>query len=246
MATAAPETTLQPVGGDALPLRERGQGQRQGQNARRQDQAQVDGQDEPRPGLQPGVLLQADEEEGRQQHDRGGVEDARDGGLGDGVEGGGAGFAERGWRRRRRGGGRGIRGVDVDALADLLGAHEEDVEGAGAGDGGEGHQAAEDRAGRWAQPSQARDHGVQADGYGARGRYGEEVRFAQLPGGEGRGFVGVGAVDGHVEGLVGDLPEEGPPCTEIRGEHAGGHDEVGDDEAGHAEGEEDRLARVWM
>lgn len=28
-------------------------------------------------------------------------------------------------------------------------------------------------------------------------------------GGEGGGFVGVGVVDGHVEGLVGYLPEEG-------------------------------------
>jgi len=135
-------------------------------------------------------------------------------------------------------------GIDVDSLADLLGAHEKDVEGAGAGDGGEGDEAGEDGAGGGGEAFEAGHKGAQAQGDGAGGGDGEEVGFGQLGSGERGGFVGVGAVDGHVEGLVGDLPEEGAGGAEVGGEHAGGDDEVVDDEAGHAEGEEDGLAGV--
>ena len=55
---------------------------------------------------------------------------------------------------------------------------------------------------------QARDECVEPERDAAGGADGEEVGLQQFGGGEGGGFVGVGVVDGYVEGLVGYLPGE--------------------------------------
>ena len=94
LPTSPPELLLQPPHLDALSLRKGAQGQGQRKHARCENQAQIDREHEPGPLPQPGLLLQLQEDEGRDHHDGGGVEDARDGGLGDGVKGGGAGFAQ--------------------------------------------------------------------------------------------------------------------------------------------------------
>ena len=57
-------------------------------------------------------------------------------------------------------------------------------------------------------------------------------------------LVGIGGVDGHVETLVGNLPEEGTGGAEVGGEHADGDDEVREHVRGHAEGEWHGQARV--
>ena len=55
---------------------------------------------------------------------------------------------------------------------------------------------------------EARDECVEAERNAAGGGDGEEVGLEQLGGGEGGGFVGVGVVDGYIEGLVRYLPGE--------------------------------------
>lgn len=197
---------------DKLPLRERAERKRQRGQTRRKDQAEVDGQHEARVVAQPGHLLQAHERQRGDDHDRGAVEDARQRGLADGDGGGLPAAAQGGELGVGLAGGAVLRrqdGVHVDALADLLAAHEEDVEGACAGDGGEGDEAAEDELRSRGDAREARDEGVEAEGDGAGGADGEDVGLGDFGGGEGRGLVGVGVVDGDVEGLVGDLPEQG-------------------------------------
>lgn len=128
-------------------------------------------------------------------------------------------------------------------MADLLAAHEEDVQHTGAGDGGEGHETAQNRSGGGAD-AQARDEGFQTQRDTARGSYGEAVGFNDLAGGERGGLVGVGEVDGDVERLVGDLPACRSGCSKAGREHAGGDDQVGENEGGHAEGQQDGFAGV--
>ena len=53
-----------------------------------------------------------------------------------------------------------------------------------------------------------RDECVEAERDAAGGADGEEVGLDQLRGSEGGGLVGVGVVNGDVEGLVGYLPGE--------------------------------------
>jgi hypothetical protein len=232
----------------SLPLRKRSQRQRQRKDTRRQNQPQIHRQHHPRPLLQPLRTLQPHQDQRRQHHDRRGVQHAADGRLAN-REGGGlprlphgrdvvAGFLAGGLLRV------GLHGVDVDALPDLVAAHEEDVQGSRGGDGGEGHEAREDELGGGGDALEAWDDGVEAERDGAGGGDGGEVVLGEGGGGHGGGFVGVGVVDGDVERLVRDLPEERAARAEVGGEHARGDDQVGDDEAGHAEGEEDGEARV--
>lgn len=221
LAAPTPELGLQAVRADRLTLWERAQRQRQRKQRRRQDQTQIDREDQAGTGLEPVHLLQPDQDQGRQDHDGRGVQHAADGRLADGQGGRLPALAQTldGLAgdlalpllllRQDR--------VDVDALADLLAAHEEDVEGAGARDGGEGDQAAEDESGVGGDVLETRDEGVEAQGDGARGGHGHAVGFGHGGEGERGGLVGVGAVDGDVEGLVGDLPEEGAGClTAVR------------------------------
>jgi hypothetical protein len=87
-----------------------------------------------------------------------------------------------------------------------------------------------------------------------------------LGGGEGGGLVGVGIVDGDVERLVADLPEEGAgslkgnrlvravacPCWKLpithaktRGEHARRDDQIRHDVGRHAERKHDRFTSIY-
>ncbi len=102
----------------------------------------------------------------------------------------------------------------MDALAYLLPSHQKDVQRARRGDGCKGNKAREGYFCGWRDVLEAGDEAVEAESNGARGGDGEEVGLNEGGGGEGRGLVGVSAVDGDVEGLVGDLPEEGAPCLE--------------------------------
>lgn len=76
LPTPPPKLPLQPLNPNPLPLRKRPQRQRQRKHARREYQSQIQRQHEPRPILQPGLLLKLDEDEGRDDHDGCRVEDA--------------------------------------------------------------------------------------------------------------------------------------------------------------------------
>lgn len=71
-------------------------------------------------------------------------------------------------------------GEDVDALAHFLAAHEEDVEEAGRGDGGEGDEAGERRAGRGGEVLEPGHELVEADGDTAGDGDGHGVGLAEL------------------------------------------------------------------
>nr|POE86431.1 hypothetical protein CFP56_46615 [Quercus suber] len=248
LAAVRPELLLEAAGADGLALREDGEGEREGEEAGGEDEAEVDGQDEAGRVAQPVHALQAHEQQRRQHHDGRRVEHARHGRLADGERRGLLRLAERGERlvrglallaRRRR-----LVREDVDARADLLAAHEEDVERAGAGDGGEGHQAAEGRARGGAEAPEAGDEGVEAHGDAARRADGEEVGLRDLAGRQRGAFVRVRVVDRHVQRLVGHLPADRARRAEVRRQHARRHHQVAEDVAGHAEGQEDGLTGV--
>ena len=234
-ASFIPELLLQRLHANRLPLRKRAKGQRQRENTRHENHAQVHRQHRARPRLQPLLLLQSDQEQRREHHDGRGVEDAGQRGLADRQGCGLLGFAHRfdflailfalGFLVG------GLDGEHVDSEPDLFAAHQEDVQRAGGCDCCEGHEATEDHARVWGEAFEARDYGVEAEGDGAGGTDGDKVVSYQGLGGEGGGLVGVGGVDGYVEGLVGDLPEERACCAEIGREHPGCDDEVGKYEA---------------
>lgn len=198
-----PLQTLRP---HPLPLRKRRQRQRQHRITRHQNQPQIHRRRPPRIPSQP-PPLQPHQHQRRQNHNRTAIQHPTHRRLPH--------------RQRRRLATPsqaldvalllGVRGYreHVDARAHLLAAHEEHVEEAGRGDGRKGDQAAEDEFCRGGDARQARDEGVEADGDGARGADGEGVGLGDFGPGEGGGFVGVGRVDGDVEGLVGHLPGDG-------------------------------------
>ena len=253
------ELGLQRVRRNLLPLRERRQRQRQHRVARHQDQTQVHGRRQLGPLLEPVGALQPHQHQRRDHHDGRAVEHARQCRLADGQGGGLLAAAER----------RGLfvavaDGVHVNAGAHLLAAHQKHVEGAGAGDGGKWHEAAEHKTSRRREPSQTGHEAVEADGHGARRADGQEVGLGQLAVGQGRGLVGVGVVDGDVERLVSNLPQNGAggllslawkphtryllefPSTHPQSwrQHTGRDDQVGQHKGRHAKWQHHRLARV--
>lgn len=209
------ELLLQRSSTNSLTLRERRQGQRQSEQRSSQNQTQVHREGHARVRTQPGGLLKTDQDQRGQDHDRGCVQDTRDGGFAD-SEGGslltlaqtleGFGVVAEGLALSAVC----VRedGVHVDAAADFLATHEEDVQGGGTGDGGEGDETGENQAGVGGDALEAGHEGVQTQGDGAGGGDGHEVGFGDLGGGEWGGLVGVGIVDGDVERLVTDLPEK--------------------------------------
>lgn len=198
-----PLQTLRP---HPLPLRKRRQRQRQDRITRHQNQPQIHRRRPPRIPPKP-PPLQPHQHQRRQDHNRTAIQhpahrrlahrqrrrlaappQALDVALLLGV------------RRHRE---------HVDARAHLLAAHEQHVEEAGRGDGREGDQAAEDEFCGRRHAGEARDEGIEAHGDGAGRANGEGVGLGDFGPGEGGGFIGVGRVDGDVEGLVGDLPGDG-------------------------------------
>lgn len=197
------------------------------------------------------LVLDVVEHHGGDDHDGATGEDSAGGSLVDGNPGCGMRLAQRGNVPLRLALGLelglvllGEHRPDVDALDDLVAAHEVGVEAGGRGDGGKGDQAAEDVAGRGGDV-EARDEGVEAQGDGARGADGREIRLDHDLGGHGRRLVGVGRVESDVEGLVEDLPPDDAHHAEAGLEHAGRDHQVGQDVAGHSEGEQDRLAGIY-
>jgi hypothetical protein len=93
-------------------------------------------------------------------------------------------------------------------LADFFAAHEEDIESASGGHGGEWDETAEDEPSIWRDALETRDDCVKTKGDRAGCRNGEEVGFNDFGGGERSRFIGIGVVDCNVEGLVSDLPEK--------------------------------------
>lgn len=210
---AAVELGLELVDADALLLGEDGEGKRQDGVARHQNETEVDGHSHAGALLQPLGLLQTNEDKGRDDHDGRGVEDAAGGRLADGYGGSLLAAAE----GLDLGAVAALRllllallvrdhGEDVNALADLLAAHEKDVEGTSGGHGGEGNETGQGGAGRWREGAEAGDELVEADGDTAGDGDGHGVGLAELAPGQGGGFVRVCRVDCDVEGLVDNLP----------------------------------------
>lgn len=215
VATTALELLLQASDTDCLARREGRECKRQGKERGTENQSKVNRHDHTRAGTQPVRLLQTNEDQRRQDHDGGSIQDTGDGCFADSDGSGLLALAE-----TLDGlcilaelalGTVGVRqdGVDVDALADFFTTHEEDVQGRGTGDGGEGNKTGKDETGIGGDALETRDEGIQANCDGARGRDSHEVRLADLGQGKRGGFVGVGVVDSDIEGLIADLPEEG-------------------------------------
>lgn len=214
ITTTALELLLEARDVNSLARRERGERKRQRKQRGTQDKCQIDRHNHTRAGTQPVRLFQTNQDQRGQDHDRRGVQNTGDGRLADSDGGSPFALAEAlnglsvlvelalGAISSRQD------GVDVDTLADFLAAHEEDVQGGGTGDGGEGDEAGEDKAGIGRNAFEAGDEGVQADSHGAGGRDGHEVGLAYLRHREWGGFIGVGIVDGDVDGLVANLPEK--------------------------------------
>ena len=204
---------FQPPIPHSLPLRKHPQRQRQRKDTRPKDQPQIHRQHQPRP-IPQHPILQPHQDQRRNRHHRRRIQHPRQRRL-----------PHRNPRRapalpqtlrlRRQPSLLALpplllrqHGEDVDTRAQLAATHEEDVECACAGDRCERHEPAECGAGQRREALEARHEAVEAEGDGAGGGDGEEVGADERRGGEWGGFVGVGVVDGDVDGLVGDLPEE--------------------------------------
>lgn len=241
------ELWLKAVGADLLLLREDGQceGKRSERSDHDQAQVQTNGQslgdgraglghDPPVPRL---LVLDMIETHGGEDHDGAVVEDTAGRGFVDGKLGGYLTPTQGGHRvlRLALGGQLGLLvigedGSDVNASDDFAPAHKEDVESTGGCDSSKGYEALEDiaRALRHLEPGNS---GVQAQSHGARGRDGNAVRLEQVHVRHGGRLVRVRVVDGHVHGLVSNLPADGTYCAQARREHARCHNQVREDEA---------------
>ena len=176
------ELLLQRFSLDPLALGKRSQRQWQNSVAGSQDQAQVDRRCVPRVLLQPLRALQAHQNQRRDYHDRRAVEHTAERSLSNSQRSRLLGLAQTlgGTLLLRNcsigllsGRGDGLPGgEDIDARAHFFSTHEENVQGTGAGDGGEGDQTGEDEAGVGGEVLEAGDEVVQADGYGAGGCHG--------------------------------------------------------------------------
>ncbi|KAI6772582.1 hypothetical protein HG530_003540 [Fusarium avenaceum] len=187
---------------------------------------------------------------GRKNHDGGCSEDSAGCGLVNSKPGSSLGFAQRGdisfrlslsdellliiFRKHR---------PNIDTLDDLVAAHKIGVETGSCGDRSEGDESTEDVAGRGCDVK-SRNNSVEAEGDGARGSDGGEVRLDHDLGRHRRRLVTIGSVEGDVEGLVENLPAHNANCAHARLKHTSSHDKVGQDIAGHSEGKENGLAGV--
>lgn len=258
------ELGLESVGADLLLLGE--DGQRKGEDGKGDegDEAEVerggDDLDETGAGLDPFLLhqvavpgllhLNVVEDHGGDDHDGTTGEDSADGGFVDGEFGGNFALSERGdiplrlsFRRQLQLVILGEHRSDIDTLLRLIPSHQARIQETRRRDRRKGDQATQDVP-RGGGDVETGHDGVEAQGDGARGADGEAVGLGEGRRRHGRGLVGVGAVDGDVEGLVDDLPGDDAAGLEARLEHAGRDDQVGEDVGGHSEGEEDGLSII--